>query len=231
MTLPCEPCRVTSGFRLPVRPAHNGIDIVGKLAAATAADKIAVKAVMGGVVGASTLVTTKADKTWEWGNYVRIDLPSGEKHYYCHLAARAVQVGQTVNAGDLLGIMGSTGKSYGIHLHFEVRNKKGISVNPCPALGILNKAGVYYSANAIYKNTPKEEPALKLKIVSPMNGSVSSRQLDEGVIAVQCADGVLRGYNPGGARIARTYSPATLSQVFESLRGELLPGEIIVAEK
>lgn len=49
--------------------------------------------------------------------------------YYCHLASRSVMSGQKVKQGDIIGIMGTTGKSTGIHLHFEIEinNEK---VNP-----------------------------------------------------------------------------------------------------
>ena len=58
--------RVTSGYRLPDRPDHNGLDIVGD-------DSTDVLCPVAGTVKSSTMITNKNDSTWEWGNYVRVD--------------------------------------------------------------------------------------------------------------------------------------------------------------
>ena len=52
---------------------------------------------------------------------------------YAHMSRFRASVGQKVNAGDVIGAIGSTGRSTGPHLHFEVRiNNK--PVNPRPFL-------------------------------------------------------------------------------------------------
>lgn len=57
-----------------------------------------------------------------YGNRVVVDHRNGYWTLYAHLQSITVQDGQQVNAGDLLGLMGSTGRSTGPHLHFEVRH-------------------------------------------------------------------------------------------------------------
>lgn len=114
---------------------HKGIDVVG------ITDKH-VCAVVGGTVTASVIVTNKSDRTWEWGNYVRIDGDDGRRYYYCHLSKRLVSFGRRVEAGQHIGIEGNTGYSFGSHCHFEVR-ENGVSIDPAPFLGIPNKAGTY----------------------------------------------------------------------------------------
>ncbi|MBQ9996397.1 MAG: M23 family metallopeptidase [Clostridia bacterium] len=114
---------------------HKGIDVVGL------GDKH-VCAVVSGTVAASTMILDKSDRTWEWGNYVRVDGVDGRRYYYCHLSKRLVKAGQQVKVGDHLGIEGNTGYSFGSHCHFEVR-ENGVSSNPAPFLGIPNKAGTY----------------------------------------------------------------------------------------
>lgn len=56
--------------------------------------------------------------------------------YYAHQSSVNVGVGDTVEAGDQLGTVGSTGNSTGPHLHFEVRNN-GSSIEPLAYLKTL----------------------------------------------------------------------------------------------
>ncbi len=55
-----------------------------------------------------------------YGNLVRINHNNGMETLYAHLASIDVKVGQTVTKGQKIGVMGATGNSTGIHLHFEV---------------------------------------------------------------------------------------------------------------
>ena len=106
---------------------HSGYDLVG-------IGSWDVTAAEGGTVVQSRMVTNKSNLTWQWGNYVCIRTDAGQYHYYCHLASRAVCAGQTVRAGEKLGVMGNTGYSFGAHLHFEVRAADGKQLfarNPC----------------------------------------------------------------------------------------------------
>lgn len=115
---------------------HNGIDLVGL-------EEKVIRAPCAGTVGVSTMIYKEADRgrTWEWGNYVRIDTADGLRVYLCHMAERYVSAGQRVNAGDPLGVEGETGFAFGSHVHLEVRAGNQ-AVNPCPMLGIENRAGV-----------------------------------------------------------------------------------------
>jgi len=66
----------------------------------------------------------------EWnGNYVKLQHEDGSLSYYLHLDTFAVKQGDSVKQGQKLGTVGSTGKSTGPHLHFEIKiNNK--NVNP-----------------------------------------------------------------------------------------------------
>lgn len=136
-----EKFKVTQGYG----PVHGGLDIVG-LAGTDIISPI------DGMVKSSTIITDKNNLTWEWGNYVRVDSGDGMRYFFCHMASRAVKVGDRVKIGDKLGIMGNTGLSYGAHCHFEVRTGGNIRVNPATVLGIPNQCGTY-----AVKEAPKWE--------------------------------------------------------------------------
>lgn len=111
--LPVSGAILTSTFGMREHPIlggdrlHSGID----LAAATGT---AVRAAVAGTVGA-------AGRNGGYGNYVRIDHGTISTAY-AHLDAYApgVTQGAAVAAGDIIGYVGSTGRSTGPHLHFEV---------------------------------------------------------------------------------------------------------------
>jgi murein DD-endopeptidase MepM/ murein hydrolase activator NlpD len=65
-----------------------------------------------------------------YGNRVMVDHGNGFVTLYGHMSKIRVQVGQTVRRGDVIGDMGSTGRSTGTHLHFEIRRKAGGLENP-----------------------------------------------------------------------------------------------------
>jgi murein DD-endopeptidase MepM/ murein hydrolase activator NlpD len=77
-----------------------------------------------------------------YGNTVEVDHGGGFKTRYAHLQAIAVHIGQTVALGQRLGGMGSTGRSTGVHLHYEVW-RNGRVQDPAPFL----KAGDHVQQN------------------------------------------------------------------------------------
>lgn len=64
-----------------------------------------------------------------FGNLVVIRHDNGLETFYAHLSKRNVEAGDWVNAGDVIGLGGSTGRSTGPHLHFETRYK-GFAFDP-----------------------------------------------------------------------------------------------------
>ncbi len=72
---------------------------------------------------ASGRVITSKESGWNggYGNYVVISHDNGTQSLYSHNSSNTVYVGQYVEQGQVVGYMGSTGRSTGNHLHFEVR--------------------------------------------------------------------------------------------------------------
>lgn len=68
-------------------------------------------------------------KVWGYGLNVVVNHGYGYKTRYAHLSKANVRKGQKLKRGDLIGLVGSTGKSTGPHLHYEVE-KNGKKLNP-----------------------------------------------------------------------------------------------------
>lgn len=100
---------------------HRGIDIANSSAPnIVAAD-------------AGTVVTAGWPDGYGYGNRVLIDHGNGYRTLYAHLSSVYVVPGQTVSRGSAIGRMGSTGRSTGVHLHFEVI-RSGAYLNPFSVL-------------------------------------------------------------------------------------------------
>lgn len=74
-------------------------------------------------------VVAVISQRYGYGNHVIIDHGNGFQTLYAHLSSFAVSEGQTVGQGSAIGNMGSTGRSTGTHLHFEIR-QNGAALNP-----------------------------------------------------------------------------------------------------
>ena len=111
------------GYDAPFNRYHYGIDVGNA-----------------GIGGANiyaaqsgTVIVAKSDNGWNggFGNYVIIDHGNGVSTLYAHMQENSVTVykGQSVQVGQVIGKVGTTGWSTGNHLHFEVRID-GTAVNP-----------------------------------------------------------------------------------------------------
>ncbi|MGJ8563152.1 MAG: M56 family metallopeptidase [Alphaproteobacteria bacterium] len=74
-------------------------------------------------------LVTYAKTKGKWGNMVKIKHKDGYETHYAHVGEICVDEGKTVNQGDPIGLVGSTGASSAPHLHFEIR-QHGQSLNP-----------------------------------------------------------------------------------------------------
>ncbi len=95
--------------------AHTGLDIAAPYGTP-------IKAAAGGTVSV-------AQYSGSYGNLIVVDCGNGVEIYYGHCSSLYVSAGDEVEAGDVIGAVGSTGNSTGNHLHFEIR-VNGTRVNP-----------------------------------------------------------------------------------------------------
>ncbi|MDZ7629056.1 MAG: peptidoglycan DD-metalloendopeptidase family protein [Parvularculaceae bacterium] len=123
MKTPIDGARLSSGFGTRRHPilgyakAHKGVDF----AAARGTP----------IMAAGDGVVEKAGPYGSFGNYVRIRHAQGYATAYAHMNAikKGVRAGARVRQGDVIGTVGSTGRSTGPHLHYEV-HLKNVAVNP-----------------------------------------------------------------------------------------------------
>jgi murein DD-endopeptidase MepM/ murein hydrolase activator NlpD len=97
------------------REMHKGIDFAGKMG--------------GPVIAVAKGVVTYSGKRYSYGNMIEIAHGNGYSTRYAHNSRLLVSVGDTVEKGFQIAEIGSSGRSTGPHVHFEVL-KNGVEVNP-----------------------------------------------------------------------------------------------------
>ncbi|MGE0753977.1 MAG: M23 family metallopeptidase [Alphaproteobacteria bacterium] len=118
---PMKNARMNSGFGRRIDPFsrrmafHSGVDFSGPTGSR-------IRATADGVVS-----STK--KSRSYGNYIDVEHDHELSTRYAHLSRILVRPGQKVKLGDVIGIQGSTGRSTGNHLHYEVRYRNQ-ALNP-----------------------------------------------------------------------------------------------------
>ncbi len=128
---------ISSGFGKRVDPInhkrafHSGIDFRGEKG-----DRI--YATADGVV-------TKAFRNGGFGNYVQIDHKNGYASSYAHMQKYLVHKGDKVKRGQLIGLIGNTGRSTGAHLHYEI-TKNNRPINPTKFMKVAGLAKIITSS-------------------------------------------------------------------------------------
>ncbi|MCC2976957.1 M23 family metallopeptidase [Sphingomonas sp. PL-96] len=122
---PIDDMKLSSNFGVRSDPfrgtaaMHAGIDLPGPIGTP-------VYATADGIVG-------RAQRAGGYGNLIELNHGKGIQTRYGHLSKILVGENTRVRRGQLIGLMGSTGRSTGSHLHYEVRIN-GAAVNPVPYL-------------------------------------------------------------------------------------------------
>ncbi|MEK7169690.1 MAG: M23 family metallopeptidase [Patescibacteria group bacterium] len=92
---------------------YNGVDIASYLGAPILA-----------AAAGDVIIARSVGWNGGYGNYIVITHANGTQTLYGHLSSIAVTAGKSVVRGEIIGYMGSTGRSTGTHLHFEVRGAR-----------------------------------------------------------------------------------------------------------
>ncbi|MFE6171109.1 peptidoglycan DD-metalloendopeptidase family protein [Streptomyces sp. NPDC056464] len=139
-TTAAETTSTANGFSAPLSGASlgTGYKVAGSMWSSgyhTGVDFAAATGTPLKAVGAGTVVS--AGWGGAYGNQVVIQLADGYYAQYAHLSSLAVSAGQTVTAGQQIGLSGATGNVTGPHLHFEIRTTPdyGSDVDPVAYLG------------------------------------------------------------------------------------------------
>ncbi|MHA6334637.1 M23 family metallopeptidase [Qipengyuania sp. CAU 1752] len=123
---PLATSRVSSNFGYRVNPVtgqwrrHAGIDLAASHGTP--------------VVATAAGVVTLAGYAGNYGNLVIVRHGSGVETRYAHLSRIAVGRGSAISRGQVIGYVGSTGRSTGPHLHYEIR-RHGNAQNPAGSMG------------------------------------------------------------------------------------------------
>ncbi len=164
--------RVTSTFGIrtllgTTRP-HKGIDFEGEY-------------LIGPVFAAVDGVVSISQTSETYGEWIEIKHPNGYATRYAHMVWRHASAGAEVKQGDVIGRFGSTGRSTGTHLHFEIL-RNGAQVDPLPLIpkvvvvGSTVKPMPTPSSPPATKVPPASEPKPAGKATKPAKGAGKSKK-------------------------------------------------------
>ena len=152
---PVDVIDFTSGFGVRNDPfrggaaMHAGLDIRGPIGTP-------IHATADGIVD-------RAGWANGYGNLIELNHGRGIQTRYGHLSAILVQPGQRVKRGDVIARMGSTGRSTGSHLHYEVPARRGSGQpNAVPAIGGLPRCDAVTRIGAAGNGRSRKRPSLSI---------------------------------------------------------------------
>lgn len=131
-------------------------------------------------------VTVNKYEAKGFGNYIKVGDQNNMSHIFGHLKNKSpLKVGDNVNIGDIVGLIGTTGASTGNHLHYEIRDAKSVSHNPAlyfnGSTTSENGKGVGYNSNTtndIARSTNNKIKNYKKEVETKESIDELSRKID-----------------------------------------------------
>ena len=197
--VPSASRRISAPYGIRTYRMHRGVD----LGLCHGEDRTIVAAFKGVVVKVRNQGRRKG-----YGKYVILDHGNGLTTLYAHLASWQVNVGDTLQAGDTIGVGGNTGRSFGAHLHFEMRFN-GNYIDP---------ATVFNFEEGTFHNAMTEIDETKLQLVE---ADFQKELAKHRYYKVRCGDCL--------GKIARKYgiSIKRLKQL-NNIKGNMIrPGQVL----
>ena len=112
---------------------HKGVDVLTSPKSHMVDGSAELHAITGGTVVESRggAVGSSWNANGGWGNTIAWQDSAGNKHRYAHMVSDPLfKVGDTLSGGEILGHIGSTGQSTGEHVHYQINDASGNTVNP-----------------------------------------------------------------------------------------------------
>ncbi len=104
---------IIGGIKTQGIHGHNGVDLASSFGSNILAS-----------ASGEVIISRNSGYNGGYGSYIVIKHDNGTQTLYGHLSATTVSVGDNVSQGQVIGKMGSTGKSSGVHVHFEIRGAR-----------------------------------------------------------------------------------------------------------
>ncbi|CAI5524928.1 unnamed protein product, partial [Closterium sp. Naga37s-1] len=160
----CSDCFVSSPFGPRWGSFHRGVDVAAE-------EGEPIRAARSGVV-------THVGDMDVYGNLVTLAHEAGFTTHYAHCSKMLVQAGQRVRAGQVVALVGNTGRSMGPHLHFEASPSHGsaiyiVRLRSAPPIASYRGGFAGYPATAAWDNNPNGNTP----------GAASSDEAGDGVSA------------------------------------------------
>ena len=173
-------------------PGHEGVDF-------QAPEGTELHAVADGVVSEVRPDGDSDPVGKPYGNQVRLQHDEGYTSIYAHLAQIIAQKGQAVKAGQLIGLAGNTGNSFGAHLHLTIKKvgatQAGETRFPYDIIDPTPYVGAFEEGARPAQPEPPAQPPLTVQVNSPEVGYLNVRRTPStsGALVVKAPNGTTLG--------------------------------------